>query len=82
MPLDLLAENNSCGRALLTLVSKGNAIIAELLRLSEFVPSAYRLESRSDLSKYAELIPDFSYFKVSDTFEQRIESNPVLVYLS
>ena len=31
--MDFLAENNACGQTLLRLVAKGNATIAELLRL-------------------------------------------------
>ena len=74
---DLLESN--CGQSLLRLVSRGNAIIAELLRLSEVVPNVFRLETKSDQSKYGEVISDFSYFKTSDAFDNRIESNPQLL---
>ncbi|TRZ00445.1 hypothetical protein DNTS_004045, partial [Danionella cerebrum] len=37
--VDFLAENNLCGQAVLRIVSRGNAIIAELLRLSDFIPA-------------------------------------------
>ncbi len=36
--MDFLDPNNTCGITLLKIVSRGNAIIAELLRLSENVP--------------------------------------------
>jgi WASH complex subunit strumpellin len=34
-----LSEDSLCGKALLDLVARGSAIIAELLRLSEHIPS-------------------------------------------
>lgn len=63
--LDFLAENNLCGQAILRIVSRGNAIIAELLRLSDFIPAVFRLREKSDQQKYGDIICDFSYFKVS-----------------
>lgn len=62
--VDFLAENNLCGQAILRIVSRGNAIIAELLRLSEFIPAVFRLKDKSDQQKYGDIICDFSYFKV------------------
>ena len=74
---DLLESN--CGQTLLRLVSRGNAIIAELLRLSEVVPNVFRLDSKSDQTKYGDVIFDFSYFKTSDSYDNRIESNAQLL---
>lgn len=42
---DFLANNNICGQNLLRLVSRGNAIIAELMRLKEYVPPVFRLNT-------------------------------------
>lgn len=63
--VDFLAENNLCGQAILRIVSCGNAIIAELLRLSEFIPGVFRLKDKADQQKYGDIIFDFSYFKVN-----------------
>lgn len=67
---------------LLRLVSRGSAIIAELLRLSDMVPSVFRLESKVDSgAKYASIIYDFSYFKTPNfeaDFAQKLEANPGL----
>lgn len=76
--MDFLADNNVCGQNLLRLVSRGNAIIAELLRLSEVVPSVFKLENKQDQIKYGDVLSDFSYFKTADVFEKGIESNPQL----
>lgn len=41
--MEFLAEENDCGQTLLRLVSRGSAIIAELLRLSNNIPGYVRL---------------------------------------
>ncbi|XP_067323390.1 WASH complex subunit 5 [Anolis sagrei] len=76
--LDFLAENNHCGQAILRIVSCGNAIIAEFLRLSEFIPSVFRLRDKADQQKYGDIIFDFSYFKGPETCEGRLEAKPDL----
>ncbi len=40
---DFLSENNRAGQTLLRLVGRGQALIAELLRLSVNIPAAFRL---------------------------------------
>ncbi|RUS78371.1 hypothetical protein EGW08_013864 [Elysia chlorotica] len=71
---DFLAENNQCGQNILRLVSRGNAIIAELLRLADFIPPVFRLDTRADQQKYGEILADFSYFNSADYFDNKIES--------
>ncbi|VEN49154.1 unnamed protein product [Callosobruchus maculatus] len=75
---DFLAENNICGQTILQLVSRGNAIVAELLRLKDYIPKLFRLESKTDIQKYGDIILDFSYFKISESHEQKIEGNDAL----
>ena len=74
---DFLAENNLCGQTILRLVSRGNAVIAELLRLADFVPSVFKAESKQEQQKYGELLADFSYFKSAEYFENKILSKQV-----
>ncbi|KAL1767894.1 WASH complex subunit strumpellin [Sigmodon hispidus] len=76
--LDFLAENNLCGQAILRIVSCGNAIIAELLRLSEFIPTVFRLKDRADQQRYGDIIFDFSYFKGPEFWESKLEAKPEL----
>ncbi|CAK8692488.1 unnamed protein product [Clavelina lepadiformis] len=78
MTQDFLAENNLCGQTLLRLISRGNAIIAELLRLSDFIPPVFKLENKADQAKYGSIICDFSYFKAAEYYENRIEQNEQL----
>ena len=75
--IDFLAEENICGQTVLKLVSRGNAIIAELLRLSDFIPPVFRLESREEQERYRFILPDFSYFEGPEYYETKIDSNPV-----
>ncbi|KAH8380608.1 hypothetical protein KR009_011639 [Drosophila setifemur] len=78
---EFLDENNACGQNLLNIVSVGNSIIAEILRLKDYVPSIYRLEAKEDKSKYGEIILDFSYFKIAEEHEKKIEQSPDLTEL-
>jgi WASH complex subunit strumpellin len=76
--MDFLSETNHCGQTLLRLVSRGNAIIAELLRLSNHIPNVFYLEENNKLSlKYADILFDFKYLKQADAFENKIESSAV-----
>ena len=79
--VDFLAENNLCGQTILRLVSRGNAVIAELLRLSAFIPPVFKLDVK-ETNKYSELLCDFSYFQNADYFENKILQKPVSFYIS
>lgn len=74
---DFLAENNPCGQNVLRLVSRGNAIIAELRRLAEFIPPVFKLETQQDRIRYADIIFDFAYFKSQEYYDNKIDSKPV-----
>lgn len=76
---DFLAENNQCGQNILRLVSRGNAIIAELLRLADFIPPVFKQDNKMDLMKYGELVFDFSYFKSAEYYDNKIDSKPVSI---
>jgi WASH complex subunit strumpellin len=76
--MDFLSPTNICGQTLLRLVSRGNAIISELLRLSAFIPPVFRLETREDREKYEIILPDFSYFRSQDYYDQKIDSSLVI----
>ena len=75
---DFLASNNICGQNLLRLVSRGNAIIAELMRLKDYVPPVFSLDSKQIVQKYGSIIIDFAYFKSVSAYEQKIENDLVL----
>lgn len=109
---EFLAEDNVCGQNLLQIVAVGNAIIAEILRLKDYIPEIFRcviyllwilwalasfsniannrvryrfmhyfsLEKKSDQLKYAEIILDFSYFKISTVQDKKIEDDPVIIW--
>ena len=75
MSNDFFAENNICGQTILRLVSRGNAVIAELFRLSDFIPPPFvNLVN----NKYSEIIFDFKYLSNQAYFDNLIESKPDL----
>lgn len=81
MASDFLSEINNCGQTILRLVSRGNAIIAELLRLSEFIPVEFNPSpdtSKEERDRLELLLPDFSYFHKPDLCEARIDQNEAL----
>lgn len=77
MAQDFLSLENNCGQTILKLVCRGNAIIAELLRLSQFIPPVFKLETKDDQEKYKHILPDFHYFECPDLYENKIDGNPV-----
>jgi WASH complex subunit strumpellin len=72
--MDFLDSRNQCGQTLLRLVSRANAIIAELLRLSDYIPPLFKV-THEERSKYGMIILDFSYFKSAEWYDNRIESS-------
>lgn len=75
MSADFLAENNICGQTLLRLISRGNAIIAELFRLSDYIPQSFTSQTNN---KYSDVIFDFKYLSNQDYFDSLIQSKPEL----
>lgn len=83
--MDFLSETNICGQTLLRLVSKGNAIIAEMLRLSHHIPDVFQIDpnasvtAQSEQKRYADIVFDFKYLKTADFFEHKIQSSAVRI---
>ncbi len=80
---DFLSENNVAGQTILRLVSRGNAIVAELLRLSDNIPPPFivpPLDKRKSVAKrpYDDVIFDFKYLKNQELYDTRIETTPEL----
>ncbi|XP_015793922.1 WASH complex subunit 5-like [Tetranychus urticae] len=75
---DFLDESNPCGINLLRLVSRGNAIIAELLRLSDMIPAVFKPDLKTEFNRYSDIIVDFTYFKNLEAIEAKIDSTPAL----
>ena len=75
--MDFLAETNACGQTVLKLVSRGNAILAELLRLSEFIPPVFHMATKEEREMYHYILPDFSYFAKQDYYDLAVNTNPV-----
>jgi WASH complex subunit strumpellin len=73
--MDFLDKQNVAGQTLLRLTSRGNAIIAELLRLSAHIPPVFKLEDKQTQKKYGDILFDFQYVGKAEQFEKKIESS-------
>lgn len=40
--MEFVADDNLCGQTLLNIVAVGNSIIAEILRVKDFIPELFR----------------------------------------
>ncbi|XP_026499118.1 WASH complex subunit 5 [Vanessa tameamea] len=70
-----LAEDNICAQNLLKLVSHGNAILAEILRLKDHIPKVFLFDTKEIQQQYQDVLMDFSYFKISEAQEKKINVN-------
>lgn len=79
---DLLSPNNVCGQNLLRIVSRGSAIIAELLRLSSNIPECFlppdRIKDPEQL-KYAPILFDYQYLRDADECEKKVNESQELL---
>uniref|UniRef100_A0A6B2KWZ9 WASH complex subunit strumpellin n=1 Tax=Arcella intermedia TaxID=1963864 RepID=A0A6B2KWZ9_9EUKA len=84
--MQFLHEKNVAGQTLLRLVARGNAVIAEILRLSAHIPEPFKLETKETVAKYGNIIIDFDYLegrgKGPDYYEKVIEQNQKLIDLN
>ncbi|KAG0609828.1 hypothetical protein M758_7G016900 [Ceratodon purpureus] len=69
------------GELLLGLVSRGQALVAELLRLSQHVPAVLQQSASDSGGKYAALLFDFKYFKSPEVYEEQVEASSALAVL-
>ena len=66
----------SANAQLLRLVARANANVAELMRLSDFVPKIFYLEG-DDARLYDLILQDYAYFQRADLVEEKLAVNPV-----
>ena len=66
-------EGNECGQALLKIVARGSAILAELQRLSANIPDIFRADYQGN--KYEPLLFDFAYFNAPEYYDKRVSSD-------
>lgn len=80
--VDLLAGSNICGQTILRIVSRGNAIITELLRLAHNVPPSLAASPKELARRGLEpIVSDFAYFRQAEAREKSIESSERLLEL-
>ena len=77
--MDFLDEDNLCGWCLLRIVSRANAIIAELLRLSDHIPPVFQGKTDPQQPRYGEVLFDFQYLKRPEDFEKAVTASDELM---
>jgi WASH complex subunit strumpellin len=82
--MDFLNKENLCGQNLLRITSRGSAIIAELLRLSQNIPEVFLGPDRTkdpEQAKYLEVLFDFQYLREPEEYERKINEDVNLLDL-
>jgi WASH complex subunit strumpellin len=77
--MELLSRSNPCGWNILTIVSRGRSTIAEIQRLSQYIPDDFtfpKVEKRTH--PYARIIWDYDYLGNDRMIENAIDADPVL----
>mmetsp|Transcript_12766 Transcript_12766/g.36085 ORF Transcript_12766/g.36085 Transcript_12766/m.36085 type:complete len:1178 (-) Transcript_12766:150-3683(-) len=77
--LDFLASNCVAGQTLLGMVARANAIIAEMMKLSEHIPPVF--QGGAELQKFEKIIFDFKYMSQAEVCEGIIENSTDLLNL-
>lgn len=80
--MELVSRNNPCGWSLVTLVSRGSSIIAEIQRLSQYIPEDFTFPKTQINHPYARILYDYSYFGHETEIENEIENNRELYELN
>ncbi len=57
--------------------SSGNAIIAELLRLKDFIPPPFLFNDKNLIEEYKDIIFDYRFLDKKDYYEHKISSDEV-----
>lgn len=90
--MPFLADDNVCGRTLLKLVARGNAIVAEILRMKDHinvftsVPSSKSNTEQERFygvkkSVFESILFDFKYLKAPEKYEEFVTSSEKLIEL-
>jgi WASH complex subunit strumpellin len=73
--MDFTSRENQCGQNLLRIVSRGSAIIAELLRLSSNIPEVFLGGNNPEHKKYLPVLFDFHYLREPEEYERKINND-------
>jgi WASH complex subunit strumpellin len=71
-----MEDSGTASSALLLLVRRGQGLVAELFRLSDTIPPVFFVDTDET---YAEILPDFRYFKAPEFYDSQLEPDPRLM---
>lgn len=78
---DFLDPNNDCGMTALRISAEGSVIIAEIQRLSKYIPQVYLPEDSYEQKIYSSVIFDCTYIDRAEDYEDQIQNNVELIEL-
>lgn len=78
---DFLDPNNDCGMTALRISAEGSVIIAEIQRLSKYIPQVYLPEDSYEQKIYSPVIFDCTYIDRAEDYEDQIQNNVELIEL-
>lgn len=73
--------NSGAGKTILRLVARGNAIIAEILKLAAQIPKVFEMRTMELKKKYGSIILDFAYLDKPDFYVDKIDKDEVCFLL-
>lgn len=76
--MNFLDKDNLCGQNLIRIVSRGSAIIAELLRMSTNIPEVFQGADKvtdPEQKKYIPILFDFAYLREQEEYERKLNEN-------
>ena len=76
--MNFLDQDNLCGQNLIRIVSRGSAIIAELLRMSTNIPEVFQGADKitdPEQKKYLSILFDFAYLREQEVYEKKLNEN-------
>ena len=76
--MELVSRSNPCGWSLVTIVSRGSSIIAEIQRLSQYIPEDFTFPKSQVNHPYAKILLDYDYFGNETQIDNMIEKDPEL----
>lgn len=78
---NFLDPNNDCGMTALRISAEGSAIIAEIQRVSQYIPIVFLPSDSYEAKVYSGVIFDCTYIDRAEEYEDEIQNNVELIEL-
>ena len=78
MESSFIGPENICGQTLLRLSARGSSIIAELFRLANHIPEAFKPNPADEQSVFSKVLFSLDYIKKPEYYERKINASEEL----